>query len=107
MPSTPLDSAAMAEHAAQAAALLKRLAHPARLRVLCRLVEGEAPVPELQALTGLSASALSQHLAVLRELDIVATRREAQAIHYRMQEGPALDVLQALHAAYCGGGISR
>ena len=106
MPSTPLDSAAMAKHAAQAAALLTRRAHPARLRVLCRLVEGEAPVPELQALTGLSASALSQHLAVLRDMDIVATRREAQAIHYRMQEGPALGVLQALHAAYCGGGTS-
>lgn len=107
MPRTALDSAAMAKHAAQAAALLKSLAHPARLRVLCRLVEGEAPVPELQALTGLSASALSQHLAVLRELDIVATRREAQAIHYRVLEGPALGVLQALHTAYCGGGTSR
>ena len=97
-----LDTAAMAGHAAQAAALLKSLAHPARLRVLCRLVEGEAPVPELQALTGLSASALSQHLAVLRGLGIVSTRREAQSIHYRVVEGPALGVLQALHAAYCG-----
>ncbi|MGF6417158.1 DNA-binding transcriptional ArsR family regulator [Stenotrophomonas sp. AN71] len=103
MPRSVLDSAAMARHASQAADLLKRLAHPARLKVLCRLVEGEAPVPELQALTGLSGSALSQHLAVLRELDIVATRREAQAIHYRLLEGPALGVLQALHAAYCGG----
>lgn len=98
----PLDSAAMAEHATQAAALLKSLAHPARLRVLCRLVEGEAPVAELQELTALSASALSQHLAVLRAMEIVATRREAQAIHYRVIEGPALGVLQALHAAYCG-----
>ncbi|HDS1084317.1 MULTISPECIES: metalloregulator ArsR/SmtB family transcription factor [Stenotrophomonas] len=102
MVSTELDSAAMAEHAAQAAALLKSLAHPARLRVLCRLVEGEAPVAKLQELTALSASALSQHLAVLRAMEIVATRREAQAIHYRVIEGPALGVLQALHAAYCG-----
>ncbi|KRG53677.1 ArsR/SmtB family transcription factor [Stenotrophomonas maltophilia] len=102
MASTELDSAAMAEHATQAAALLKSLAHPARLRVLCRLVEGEAPVAELQELTALSASALSQHLAVLRAMEIVATRREAQAIHYRVIEGPALGVLQALHAAYCG-----
>jgi len=39
---------------------------------------------------------------VLRGLDIVATRREAQAIHYRVLQGPALGVLQALHAAYCG-----
>lgn len=103
MARAPLDTTAMAEHAAHAAALLKSLAHPARLQVLCRLVEGEAPVPELQALTGLSASALSQHLAVLRALDIVATRRQSQSIHYRMIEGPALGVLQALHAAYCGG----
>jgi DNA-binding transcriptional ArsR family regulator len=101
VPSITTDSAAMATHAAQAAALLKSLAHPARLRVLCRLVEGEAPVPELLALTGLSASALSQHLAVLRNLEVVATRRQAQTLHYRLLEGPALGVLQALHAAYC------
>lgn len=101
MPHTTPDSAAMAKHAGQAAALLKSLAHPARLQVLCRLVEGEAPVPELQALTGLSASALSQHLAVLRGLQVVATRRQAQSLHYRMLDGPALGVLQALHAAYC------
>ncbi|MGE6331746.1 metalloregulator ArsR/SmtB family transcription factor [Stenotrophomonas sp. NPDC077659] len=101
MPTATMDSATMARHADQAATLLKALAHPARLRVLCRLVEGEAPVPELQALTGLGASALSQHLAVLRALRIVATRREAQAIHYRLEQGPAQGVLQALHAAYC------
>lgn len=101
MPSSTMDSATIARHADEAAALLKALAHPARLRVLCRLVEGEAPVPELQALTGLGASALSQHLALLRALQIVATRREAQAIHYRLEQGPAQGVLQALHAAYC------
>ncbi|MEG0184717.1 MAG: metalloregulator ArsR/SmtB family transcription factor [Stenotrophomonas sp.] len=101
MPRIRSDSAAMAAHAVQAAALLKSLAHPARLRVLCRLVEGEASVPELQVLTDLSASALSQHLAVLRKLDVVATRRQAQTLHYRVQQGPALGVLQALHAAYC------
>ena len=85
MPGTPLDSAAMAEHAAQAAALLKRLAHPARLRVLCRLVEGEAPVPELQALTGLSASALSQHLAVLRQAGVVNTRKDGINVYYSLR----------------------
>lgn len=96
-----VDSASMAAHTTQAAALLKALAHPARLRVLCRLVEGEAPVPELQALTGLSASALSQHLAVLRGMAVVATRRQAQTLHYRLLAGPAQGVLQALYAAYC------
>ena len=91
----------MERHAEAAAALLKALAHPARLLVLCRLVEGEASVGELQPLTGLSMSALSQHLAVLREMSLVVTRREAQSIFYAVAQSPALGVLQALHDAFC------
>jgi len=91
----------MAEHADAAAALLKALAHPARLLVLCQLVEGESSVGDLQPLTGLSPSALSQHLAVLREMDLVDTRREAQSIVYSLADGPAADVLAVLYAAYC------
>jgi len=92
----------MLRHADEAAALLKALAHPARLLVLCQLVEGEASVGELQPITGLSMSALSQHLAVLREMSLVETRREAQAIFYSLAKGPAASVLDALYAAYCG-----
>ncbi|HEY4583736.1 MAG TPA: metalloregulator ArsR/SmtB family transcription factor [Lysobacter sp.] len=92
----------MARHADEAAALLKALAHPARLLVLCQLVEGEASVGELQPITGLSMSALSQHLAVLREMALVETRREAQTIVYSLAEGPAASVLDTLYAAYCG-----
>lgn len=91
----------MARHADEAAALLKALAHPARLRVLCQLVEGESSVGGLQPITGLSMSALSQHLGVLREMKLVTTRRESQTIHYSLAQGPALGVLDALHAAYC------
>lgn len=99
---SPSESIAdMATHAEAAAALLKALAHPARLLVLCRLVEGEASVGELQPLTGLSMSALSQHLAVLREMSLVVTRREAQSIHYAVAQTPALGVLKALHEAFC------
>jgi DNA-binding transcriptional ArsR family regulator len=96
----------MAVHAEAAAALLKALAHPARLLVLCRLVEGEASVSELQPLTGLSMSALSQHLAVLREMSLVVTRREAQSIFYAVAQSPALGVLQALHDAFCPAATS-
>lgn len=91
----------MARHAGEAAALLKALAHPARLLVLCQLVEGESSVGELQPITGLSLSALSQHLAVLREMALVRTRRESQTIYYSLAEGPAVGVLDALYAAYC------
>ena len=94
----------MALHADEAAALLKALAHPARLMVLCQLVEGESSVGDLQPITGLSMSALSQHLAVLREMELVSTRRESQTIYYSLAPGPALGVLDALHAAYCATG---
>lgn len=91
----------MAQHAAAAAELLKALAHPARLLVMCRLVDGEASVGELQQQIGLSMSALSQHLAVLRELALVNTRRQSQTIFYSLADGPALGVMQALYDAYC------
>ena len=91
----------MALHAEEAAALLKALAHPARLLVLCRLVEEECSVGQLQPITGLSMSALSQHLAVLRDMGLVTTRRESQTIYYALTEGPAVRVLDALYAAYC------
>jgi len=94
----------MADHAEEAAQLLKSLAHPGRLLVLCRLVEGEATVSELQALGELSMSALSQHLAVLREAGMVETRRQAQTIFYTLVDSPALEVMRVLHRAYCEDG---
>ena len=98
----PASLAAMGRHAEEAAALIKALAHPARLLVMCRLVEGEASVSELCSLARLSMSALSQHLAVLREGGLVATRRDGQTIHYSLEASPALGVMEALHEAYCG-----
>ncbi len=98
---------AMARHAEAAAQLLKSLAHPERLLVLCRLVEGEASVSELQEQSSLSMSALSQHLAVLRDAGLVETRREAQSIFYSLVDSPAIGVLQALHDSYCGKGKRR
>lgn len=91
----------MARHADAAAGLLKALAHPARLLVLCQLVDGERSVGELQPLTGLSLSALSQHLALLRDGELVTTRREAQTIFYALAAGPAREILDVLHATYC------
>ena len=92
----------MTRHADSAASLLKSLAHPTRLLVMCRLVEGEASVSELQAVGDLSMSALSQHLAVLRDAGLVETRREAQTIYYSLAESHATGVMDALHTAYCG-----
>lgn len=94
--------AEMAAHAEEAAGLLRALANPHRLTVLCVLSEGELPVGELNARVPLSQSALSQHLGVLRADGLVETRREGQAIHYRLAPGPALAVIRTLHDLYCG-----
>jgi ArsR family transcriptional regulator, virulence genes transcriptional regulator len=95
------DPAQMAEHAGEAAQLLKALANEYRLMILCALAEGELSVGALNARVPLSQSALSQHLAVLREDGLVATRREAQTIYYQATEGPALEVIRVLHELYC------
>jgi len=101
MAQTDLSVAEFAEKAGEAAALLKALANEARLMVLCALVAGEHSVGELQEACGLSQSALSQHLARLREEGLVATRRSAQSIYYRLDDPMAASLLAALAALYC------
>jgi ArsR family transcriptional regulator len=87
--------------ASQAARLLRALGNERRLMVLCQLTEGERSVSELQPLVGLSQSALSQHLAVLREEGIVATRRDAQTIWYRINDPAAMKVVATLAEIFC------
>lgn len=96
-----MDIDVMRENAAQASALLKSLSNPSRLMVLCALVTREHTVGELEQLTGLSQSAISQHMARLRQEKIVATRREAQWIYYSLADDAVKAVLATLHELYC------
>jgi len=89
------------DSAGRAVSLLRTLANERRLMILCQLVEGELSVGALQPRVGLSQSALSQHLALLREEGIVATRREGQSIFYRVADPAALRVLQTLAELFC------
>jgi ArsR family transcriptional regulator, virulence genes transcriptional regulator len=104
---TGFDIDAMRAHAGEAAQLLKALANERRLQVLCLLAGGERSVGEINELLDLSQSALSQHLAVLREEGLVATRREAQTIFYSLTPGPAGAVMQTLHGIYCAPAPAR
>lgn len=97
-----LDPGAMREHASEATRLLKALANDRRLMVLCLLSEGERSVGELNEQLAISQSALSQHLALLRDDGLVTTRREAQTIYYTLAEGPAQRIIATLHDIYCG-----
>ena len=88
--------------ASQAAGLLKLLANENRLLILCRLVQArEASVSELTDAVGLSQSALSQHLAKMRDEGLVATRREAQTVYYRIANPDAARLLSLLKNIYC------
>ena len=98
---TECEVAQLRASASKACSLLKAMANPQRLRVLCLLIEREMSVGEINALVDLSQSALSQHLAVLREKNLVATRREAQTVYYSVADGTVHDVIEALHRNLC------
>ena len=94
--------AALERKAAEAAGLLKLLANETRLLILCRLaLNGEMAVNELAAAAKLSQSALSQHLAKMREEGLLATRRAAQTVFYRIDHPDAARLLAVLKDIYC------
>src|SRR5665647_3718673 len=88
-------------NAADASKLLRVLGNERRLMILCQLTGGERSVGELLPLVGLSQSALSQHLAVLRDEGVVATRREGQTIWYRINDPAAFKVVATLAEIFC------
>jgi len=89
-------------NATRACSLLKSMANEARLLILCNLAQGEKSVSELQELIGLSQSALSQHLAVLRKENLVDTRRSAQMVYYRICNQDATAIMETLYQQFCG-----
>ncbi len=91
----------MKEQAFKASQLLKTMAHPVRLTVLCALIEEELNVGELQTLTAVSQSVLSQHLAILRAQNLVTTRRNAQTIFYQLSNNSSVKIIEVLHQLYC------
>ena len=77
------------------------LSQPARLRILCILLEGEQSVLALAELVELSQPAMSHHLKRLRSADLVQTRRDAQTIYYSLKGREVAEVLKTLHRLYC------
>ena len=97
-----VDLTSMHACAEEASRLLKTLGNAQRLRVLCLLVRGEMSVGQInEHLPDLSQSALSQHLARLRDEGLVRTRREAQTIWYELPDGPVQAIIATLYRTYC------
>ncbi|MCB1688150.1 MAG: winged helix-turn-helix transcriptional regulator [Halioglobus sp.] len=96
-----MDIERMRSNVQEASALLKSLSNPNRLLVLCALLTREHTAGELEELTGLSQSAISQHLARLRDEQIVATRRDGQRIFYSLTSTHVTAMIETLHGIYC------
>ncbi|MBL8584812.1 MAG: helix-turn-helix transcriptional regulator [Rhizobiaceae bacterium] len=93
--------AAFEESAEAASELLTAMANAKRLILLCNLLEGEKPVGQLAEIVGLTLAAASQHLAKMRALGLVRTRREGQQVFYRLASTQVEEVLKTLYRLYC------
>ena len=96
-----MDISELKDNASKASDLLKVMSSQSRLMILCNLLEGEKSVQELQGHVGLSQSALSQQLALLRGQELVSTRREAQSVYYSLASEEAKTLIGTLYEIYC------
>ena len=91
----------MRQAASQACSLMKVLANPDRLMILCQLSQGEKRVGELEELLGIVQPTLSQQLTVLRDERLVSTRREGKNIYYTLDSPKAMAVIETLYQQFC------
>ncbi|MEP7703184.1 metalloregulator ArsR/SmtB family transcription factor [Paraglaciecola sp. 25GB23A] len=97
-----MDLVQLANNAGQAESFMKILANKNRLMILCTLMNQERSVSELNQSVPLGQSALSQHLAVLREHNLVDTRRDAQSIYYSVSDPRVKQIIEKLYEFFCG-----
>lgn len=84
-----------------AAETLKAMAHPLRLKILCVLDSSEMSVQELVEKVGTSQSNVSQHLSILREKGILASRKEINRVLYRIGDQRTLMLIDMMHKVFC------
>jgi DNA-binding transcriptional ArsR family regulator len=100
----PPDLEAMArlkEKAPEAADLLRQLANPTRLLILCHITHQERAVGEMERDLGLKQPGLSQQLAELRQAGLVRTRRESRSIYYAIADERVQGIMAMLHSIFC------
>jgi DNA-binding transcriptional ArsR family regulator len=82
--------------------ILKAIAHPTRLKILCFLIEGERSVGEIEREFGSTISNISQHLTVLRRMDIIKRRKDANFMFYSVKDDKILTLLGTMKKLFCG-----
>jgi ArsR family transcriptional regulator len=89
------------EHIMQASQAMKSIAHPLRLKILCVLANGELSVQDIVEMVGTSQSNISQHLAILRDKGILATRKDANRVYYRIGDPRTLKLVTMMRDVFC------
>jgi len=90
------------EHIELAARALKGIAHPLRLKILCVIGDQEVCVQEIVDQVGTSQSNISQHLAILREKNVLMTRKDANKVFYRVGDKRTLQLVSMMREVFCG-----
>ncbi len=102
MDTSTLDLETMKASAGRACRLMKVLSNPDRLMLLCQLSLGEKRVGQLEEILGIVQPTLSQQLTVLRDEELVSTRRDGKNIYYQIASPQALAVMNVLFDQFCG-----
>lgn len=89
------------EHIEQAARALKAISHPLRLKILCVLGDQEVSVQDIVEQVGTSQSNISQHLAILRDKDVLRTRKDANRVYYRVSDPRTLKLIGMMRDVFC------
>lgn len=92
------------EHIGQAARALKAMSHPLRLKILCVLGDKEISVQEIVDAVGTTQSNISQHLAILRDKEVLRTRKDANRVYYRIGDPRTLKLIELMRDVFCGLG---
>ena len=90
------------EHIEQAAHALKAMSHPLRLKILCVLGDREVSVQDIVDQVGTTQSNISQHLAILRDKDVLRTRKDANRVYYRISDPRTLKLIELMRDVFCG-----
>jgi ArsR family transcriptional regulator len=93
------------EHIETAARALKAIAHPLRLKILCVVGDQEVCVQDIVDAVGTSQSNISQHLAILRDKEVLSTRKDANRVFYRVSDQRTLQLVAMMREVFCGEGV--
>ena len=91
----------------RAARSLKAMSHPLRLKILCTLSDQEISVQDIVEQVGTSQSNISQHLAILRDKDILSSRKDANRVFYKVADSRTLQLIEMMRDVFCTIGIDR